>query len=71
LTPRQEASLAAQYYLIGRTKEQRRAIREKMLSFNLDTLRALAERLERALENSAWCIVASREELSGSDATII
>lgn len=67
LTPRMRGQVADQYYWEGLTYETRCQRRRELLSATVEDILALAEPLDRALENSGICVVGGQNQLEGCD----
>ena len=59
--------VADQYYWEGLTYETRCQRRRELLSATVEDILALAEPLDRALENSGICVVGGQNQLEGCD----
>ena len=64
LTPRMRGQAADQHYWEGLTYETRCRRRRELLSATAEDILALAEPLDRALENSAVCVVGGQNQLA-------
>ncbi len=63
LTPRMRGQAADQFYWEGLSYETRCRQRQELLSATVEDLLALAEPLDRALQNSAVCVVGGQNQL--------
>lgn len=67
LTPRMRGQVADQHYWEGLSYELRCLRRQELLSATVEDLLALAEPLDRALENSGVCVVGGQNQLEACE----
>lgn len=63
MTPKAKATAASNNYFCGITTESRTALRKQIVSSTLKDLEDIAKEVDKAFENSAYCVIGSQKQI--------